>query len=152
MKIGIVVYSQTGNTLSVAEKMEEHLTKEGHTVRLERVVPVDPKAVKEIQLENSPEVDSYELLIFGAPVQAFSLSAVMQTYLKQLPDLGGKTVCCYVTQQLKKAWMGGSRSLRQMQAVCAAKGAKLSKTGDIHWSDKKRDEQIDSLIRDFTAL
>lgn len=37
MKVGIVVYSQTGNTLSVATKLKEKLAAAGHSVALEQV-------------------------------------------------------------------------------------------------------------------
>jgi len=37
MNIGIIVYSQTGNTLSVAKKLEERLSAAGHSVNLEQV-------------------------------------------------------------------------------------------------------------------
>ncbi len=76
----------------------------------------------------------------------------MLTYLNQLPTLQGKTVSCYVTQQLKKAWMGGNRSIKQMQTACSAKGGKLAKTGDIHWSSKQREDQIAALVHDFCTL
>ncbi|MDF2592532.1 MAG: hypothetical protein K0S75_1998, partial [Clostridia bacterium] len=37
MKIGIIVYSHTGNTFSVAQRLEEKLTAEGHSVKIEKV-------------------------------------------------------------------------------------------------------------------
>ena len=37
MNIGIIVYSQTGNTLSVAKKLEEKLSLAGHSATLEQV-------------------------------------------------------------------------------------------------------------------
>jgi len=38
MKIGIIVYSQTGNTLSVAEKLKEKLAVAGHSAEIEQVM------------------------------------------------------------------------------------------------------------------
>lgn len=38
MKIGIILHSQTGNTLSVANKLKEKLISLGHTVNLEQVI------------------------------------------------------------------------------------------------------------------
>ncbi len=40
MKIGIIVYSQTGNTFSVAEKLKAKLTAAGHNVNIERLTTV----------------------------------------------------------------------------------------------------------------
>jgi len=44
MKIGIILYSQTGNTYSVAQKLQEKLIAKGHSVDLERL-----KAVGELR-------------------------------------------------------------------------------------------------------
>ncbi|MGA1873758.1 MAG: hypothetical protein ACMUHY_08805, partial [Thermoplasmatota archaeon] len=38
MRIGIILYSQTGNTLSVAERIRDRLTKKGHTVKIDKVL------------------------------------------------------------------------------------------------------------------
>lgn len=154
MKIGIIVYSHSGNTLSVAEKLKEELLKAGHSVDLEKVKSVneDPNAVKNIQLASNPDTSSYERIIFASPVNAFSLAAVMKTYLSQLQTLEGKTIDCFVTQQLKKAWMGGNHAIKQIQTICSSKGGKLGKTGNVHWSSIKREEQINDLVKSFTAL
>ena len=37
MNVGIIVYSKTGNTLSVAEKLQEAIRSAGHTVNIERI-------------------------------------------------------------------------------------------------------------------
>jgi len=42
MNIGIIVYSWSGNTLSVAEKLQEKLSAAGHSVALEQVSVVFP--------------------------------------------------------------------------------------------------------------
>lgn len=50
MNIGIIVFSKTGNTLSVAEKLQGALIEMGHKAALEKVtaskdVEMDPKRV-----------------------------------------------------------------------------------------------------------
>ena len=92
MKIGIIVHSQTGHTYSVAQKLQEKLSAVGHEVNVERVTPVgevNPGA-KNIKFETLPDVNVYDALIFGAPVQAFSLSAVMKAYMDQIKSLNDK--------------------------------------------------------------
>ncbi|MCE5342693.1 MAG: flavodoxin, partial [Eubacteriales bacterium] len=76
MKIGIIVHSFTGNTLLVAQKISEALTQAGHTVALERVTVKDenPNAANAIALAAAPAAAGYDLVLFGAPVRAFSLS------------------------------------------------------------------------------
>lgn len=90
MKIGIIVHSHTGNTLSVAQKIKEKLLTAGHSVNLEQVTAVneDSVAAGKIQLKTIPDVSTYDILIFGAPVNGFSLSQVMKEYLLQIPSWG----------------------------------------------------------------
>ena len=52
MKIGIIVHSHTGNTLSVAERIRSELVEKGYDVELKRVSAEneDPKAKGTLQL------------------------------------------------------------------------------------------------------
>jgi len=56
MNIGIIVYSQTGNTLSVAKKLEEKLSLAGHSATLEqvKVVSEHKQGDRDFQLETLP--------------------------------------------------------------------------------------------------
>lgn len=89
MKIGIILYSQTGNTYSVAQKLQEKLIAKGHSVDLERLKAVGElrPGGKNIQFESIPDIEQYEAMIFGSPVQAFSLSSAMSKYLSQIVSL-----------------------------------------------------------------
>ena len=56
MDIGIMVYSQTGNTLSVAEKLKEALSEKGHTVTVDRVTAQGEVAPgRSVSLEQMPD-------------------------------------------------------------------------------------------------
>jgi len=144
MNIGIIVYSQTGNTLSVAQRIAETLTAAGHTAEIRQVTTEHrEKADAAVKLKDIPAVDGFDLLIFGAPVQAFSLCAPMALYLKQLPKLGGLPVGCFLTQGLNKKWMGGNRAYKTMNRRLLAKGAAVPvRIGHIHWRSDEREEQI----------
>lgn len=154
MKVGIIVHSHTGNTLSVAEKIREELIKSGHTVNLEQVKAVDenPNSSKPVELEVIPDTTGYDALIFGAPVRAFSLSPVMKKYLSQVNSLEGKKVCCFVTQGFPKPWMGGNHSVKQMVKLCSAKNCKPSKTGIVNWPEKSREVLTANLVTSFTGI
>lgn len=154
MKIGIIVYSKTGNTRSVAEKLQEALLNAGNEAVLEEVTTEgepgsDPK---KIALINAPETGGYEAVIFASPVWAFSLSSVMKLYLGKIQSLEGKKIGLFVTQSLKKSWLGGNRAIRCMRKRCEDKNGEVTKTGIINWSNKRREEQIDALIKDFMSL
>ncbi len=154
MKIGIVVFSQTGNTYSVAQRLNETLLAAGHTVALERVTAVDDKQkeVSKIQFDTKPDVNKYDTLIFGAPVWGFSLSTVMAAYLSQAATLQGKKVFCFVTQGSPYAWMGGNRAVGQLKNLCESKGAEVLETGIVNWPSKQRENKINDLIKKVGGL
>ncbi len=154
MNVGIIVYSHTGNTLSVAQKLEQALRNNGHAVSIARVEPVqeDPRAPGPVQLKSAPDVSGYDAVIFASPVQAFSLAPVMKLYLSKLPSLAGKKVSCFVTQHLKKAWMGGNRGVGQITSACRDKGAQVAASGIVNWSGDARERQIEDIVSRLSAI
>ena len=151
MKIGLIVHSHTGNTLSVIEKLQEVLLANGHEAVIERVTAdnEDPAAVASARLAGIPDAAPYDLLVFAAPVRAFSLSPIMKMYLAQLPMLTGKRAGLLVTHMFPFAWMGGKSAIAQFKAACIAKGIEIINTAIINWSAKNRDEQIAHAIESF---
>ena len=154
MNIGMIVYSQTGNTLSVAQKLQDKLAAAGHAVTLERIEVIGEIGPgKAVQFRTLPDPTPYDALVIGGPVQAFSLNQATQEYLEQCASLEGKPVACLVTQQFPYPWMGGNHAIRQMRRLCKARGARVCGTGVVNWSKKTREEQIaqvtDALSRSF---
>ncbi len=149
MKIGIIIHSHSGNTLSVAQKIKDRLAAAGHSVNLEQVTAVngDPKEARNVQLKDIPDTSKYDLLIFGAPVWAFSLSPVMKLYLSQLPSMQGKKIGCFVTQQLRFRFMGGNNAISQMKKACQSKGGSIYETGIVNWSHKQREARIEEVVQ-----
>lgn len=148
MKIGIVIYSHTGNTLSVGERLKEVLTGRGYSVYLERVTTIDGNSDHKniVKLNQIPGIGAYDHVIIGAPVQAFSLSPVMKAYLSQLTEANGKSFACFVTQHFKKPWMGGNQAVKQMIRLISQKRGKVTDTGVVNWSNKAREEQIAGIM------
>ncbi len=140
MKIGIIVYSQTGHTLEVCEKLKDRYTQQGHQVSLERVTVVGERTPqsKSFQLECRPDPDPYDVVVFASYVEAFSLCQVMMRYMKGLGDMGGQRVACLLTQQFPYAWMGGCRALGQMKRICRDRGADPCADAIVHWAKSKR--------------
>ena len=143
MNVGIIVYSQTGNTLAVAEKMKESLTAAGHTAVVEQIT-IGPREKSEIavKLLDAPSLAGYGAVIFGAPVQAFSLCQPMAAYLKQIQSIKGLPTACFILQGLPKKWMGGNRAYNTLRSLCLKKGADPLRIGHIHWRSEQRDAQI----------
>lgn len=153
MKIGLIVYSQTGNTLKVAQALESALIDGGHETALLRITVAssDPKDTQNPVLTSVPDPGAFDMVYLASPVQGFSLAPAMLAYLKQMPTLGGKWVGGFVTQALPFRWMGGNRALRQLRAGLEAKGAYFTQSGDVHWGSKDRDGQIARLLNDMVA-
>ncbi len=147
MKIGIIVYSQTGNTFSVAQKLKEKLTAAGHAVNVERLTTVggetDPAKAK---IEKFPDLSGYDALAFAGPVQAFSLSRVMASYMNQLPPLNGKKAVVFVTKGLALAFTGGNQAVKALKKGVEAKGGTVVGTGIVMWGSKDRDNQINEVV------
>ena len=153
MKIGIIVHSQTGHTYEVAQKIEENLLVAGHTVEIEQIRLAGGQQTpnKNSKIENPPDATAFDAVIFGAPVQAFALSKVMQMYLEQIPSLQDKKIALFVTKGLPFNWTGGSRAIGQMKKICQAKGGIVYGTEIVVWS-KNRDKQIAELVQKFSGL
>jgi flavodoxin len=156
MKIGIFVYSQTGNTSSVAKTLQEKLAASGHEVKAEAILPAGKlhPGKKEVEFQSKPDPAEYDGLILAAPVQAFSLSEGMKAYVSQLEAsaLEGKEIGCFVTKQLPGKWTGGNRALRQIRSLCKEKGGTIASSSIIIWSSKKRDAMIHDTMATLGAL
>ncbi len=153
MKIGILVYSQTEHTYSVAQKLQEKLQEKGKEVEIERVVPsgeVHPGS-KDIKFETLPDVEKYDALIFGSPVHAFSLAPAMKAYLEQIPSLQSKNIALFVTKGVPFNWTGGNQAIGKMKKICQSKGGTIVGTDIVVWN-KSRDKKIGDLIRKFSVI
>jgi flavodoxin len=146
MEIGIIVYSKTGNTYSVAEKLQKKLKADGHSVELGEVKPGE-----NITFENKPEIDAYDAVIFGSPVHAFSLAPAMKEYLNQIQSLEGKKVACYVTKGLPFKSTGGKQAISQMTEIIQSKDGNLLGTDILVWKGGKL-ENIIKLVDKLSAL
>lgn len=147
MKIGIIVYSQTGNTYSVVEKVKEELTNKGHEVKIKRLEPLDQNDVhpgaKNIRYKDLPELEKYDGYIFASPVQAFSLAAGMESYLnKEIESLDNKTTACVLTKGLPFNWTGGNRAMKQLKDLVESKNGDVVETGIIKWLSFNRKKKI----------
>jgi NAD(P)H dehydrogenase (quinone) len=159
VEIGMVVFSHTGNTHSVAQKLRQKLAAKGHDVTYDRLKVVGgfrPAEMIEqpdlIRFEALPDLERYDRIIFGSPVQGGSISAAMIKYLGQLPSLAGKEAACLVTEAFPFGWMGGNRAIRQMVEICEAKGATVRGSGLVNWMRPTRKWQIERVTDSLTGV
>ena len=125
----------------------------GHTVEIEQIRLAGGQQTpnKNSKIENPPDATAFDAVIFGAPVQAFALSKVMQMYLEQIPSLQDKKIALFVTKGLPFNWTGGSRAIGQMKKICQAKGGIVYGTEIVVWS-KNRDKQIAELVQKIQRI
>jgi len=147
MKVGIIVYSKTGNTLQVAERIRAALVEAGLQAEVLRFSAETENARSNtpVRLTAQPDPNGYDAVIFGAPVQAFSLDPAMSMYLKQIGALKVVSTLCFVTQHFKKAWMGGNRAMKQLLMQLQEKGVAATTMGVVNWSGDQREAQIDRI-------
>jgi len=148
MKIGIVIYSWSGNTLSVGEKLATKLQSVGHSAELVQVKVVGEReqGARQFELDTLPDLTAFDAIAFGSAVEAFSLSPVLKAYLKQVGSLAGKKVACLVTQQFPYPWMGGNRAIRQMKKLCMRKGGAIVGSAVVNWAASRREETMSAAI------
>jgi len=153
MRVGIIIYSWTGNTYSVAKRIEERLLQTGHSVAVERIEIAGEKHPQgeNFEIRVSPDVNSYDVVIFGSPVEGFAVAPVMKRYLSQLPSLQHKNIACFVTQFFPYPWMGGNRAISQMTKLCEAKGGVIISTSIVNWKNKHREELIIRAVNHITS-
>lgn len=147
MNIGIILWSKTGNTHSVAGKIKEKLEAAGHLVSIERLKTVGEfkPGQKDVQFETLPDVGTYDGLVFGAPVHAFALAQPMKNYLEQLPSLTGKKIALFTTKQLRFNWTGGTQAISKMKRICKSKEGEICGSGIVVWSSADREQIINDV-------
>ncbi len=147
MNIGIIVHSQTGNTLSVAEIVSQKLQNRGHSVTIESIVPSDEREIDptKIQLDRIPDLIPYEGVILACPVRGFNVSGAMLAYLNAIPSLENKKTALFVTHLFPFAWMGGIPTINRMKSICQEKKGNIVGTGIINWKGSNRERNIEQM-------
>jgi multimeric flavodoxin WrbA len=153
LRVGIVVYSHTGHTLTVAERLRERLSEIGHRVTLERLETVRPMSLSadRAELRTKPFVGRYDALVLGSPVRGGRMSAPMRSYLEQVPSLEGKKVACLVTGVLPAGW-GRNQTLAEMEEACESKGGMVCGSGSVGWFSLGRKRQISRVVDHLSEL
>ena len=151
MNIGIIVYSVSGHTLSVATALQQQLTAEGHQVTLQRLEISGPERTRGAKptLKSVPAIDGYDAVVFACPVHGGLPPPPMASYLQRIPSLSGQKVAFLVTHFFPRAW-GAVQTIAALSRACEAKGAMVRGSGDVRWFGPGRKGRIaqalDSLI------
>ena len=155
LKIGIIVYSQTGNTFSAVEQLQKKLSKNGHNAYIERLKPLNPDKIKpgteNIKYKEVPDLTKYEGYIFAGPVHALSISAGLQSYLNEIHSLDNKKTACLITKGLPFNWTGGNRALNQLKRLVKSKEGEYIAGGIINWMNYKRKKDIEKVTAKISS-
>jgi flavorubredoxin len=147
MRVGIIVYSITGNTRSVGRQLHDHLSSQGVDVSMMEVKTASDKPDEAVvEIVEKPDPGQFDVLVFASPVHAFNLSRVMKTYLGLIDRIDGKDCVLFVTHHFPKAWMGGNQALRRMRKHVTGQGGLVRKTFCVNWSSKNRSQDIRNLL------
>lgn len=144
MNVGVVVYSLTGNTFSVAETLRSTLASAGHTVSFQTIKAQneDPNASGPIKLTQVPSLTGLDALVLGGPVRGFSTAPIVKAYLEQVSDLKGLPVYLYVTHHFPLAFLGGNSAISMTRKLVEAKNGRVIGSGVVNWSSKHRPDNI----------
>lgn len=127
MKIKMIVYSYTHNTLRLIQEWAKHLNQHDIEIASIHAYDEDPNT-KTITLSEKPSIEDADHLVFATCVRGFALAPIMDAYLKQIPDLKGQACTLVLTQYFPfEAW-GGRQAMNQFKALIEAKSGVVKDT------------------------
>ncbi|MBS3990570.1 MAG: flavodoxin family protein [Erysipelothrix sp.] len=147
MNISIIVHSQTGNTLSVAQKLKTRLEETGHFVSLSHIKDIDSKDTSNQQPgtiflgDELPEKS--DVLVLAGWVQAFSLCQGFSSFLNNWSTIKAHQTHVFVTHHFPYAWMGGNNAVSQIKSILSNQNITVSSSKVFNWSNKNNPKQID---------
>lgn len=150
MKIGFIIHSQSGNTLSVAHKLMDQLKIQGHDVVLTHIKDEDvnnsmqhPERLVTVVDEITSNVD---VLFIGGWVQAFSLCRGLNHYINHQLSIQAKETHLFLTHHFPFEWMGGTNAMKQLVKPLMSKGLDIKTSKIFNWSRKNNQHQIELWI------
>ncbi len=134
MNIAVIFHSFSGNTLRAALFLRGKLNAKGlkadlislqakkrETNFFKQCVQAALKKIPELT-ECDHDLKEYAVVIFAAPVWAFTITPPLRSFLKEIKSLDGKKVACFLTYG---SGAGAKRALRELEGKVTAKGATL---------------------------
>jgi len=150
MNVAIVIYSKTGMTFKIAQKISLLLTDSKincDIIRLQTKDELRPR-LKTVSILTKANLDSYDTVIFGTPVWAFTAAPVVPAFLKNKPELKGKKVLNYITMGLPFKFMGGNSTQTLIDSLTSACGATvINKGGIINQPSMHNTEKTNAFVK-----
>lgn len=148
MNIQILVHSQTGNSLHVANMLKLNLESDQNKVNLTHIKADDERNMDPDQIKISalPDIKAADVLIIGGPVRGFGPSPAIKKALRSFGSLKGKKVILYVTEFFPLDSMGGKQTITAMTKLVEQKGGTVVQSRIIHWYNWGRNLKILKLV------
>jgi len=163
MKIGIIYYSFSGNTLKTCEYLRARLSLQGHTVEMVELKPRQEERVflqqgRQASRREAPELSAvnfsvagFDLAVFASPVWAFTFAPALRSFLARCEGLENKRCGCVLTCGAQCA---SGNALKELTRAIAAKGGTVefaeysagSRAGDPAYLDGRFKPFLDLLI------
>jgi flavodoxin len=135
MKVGIIVHSQSGHTVTFARAIAERLSKAGieYDIELLRTKGIVKPRKKHVEFLRLPDISGYDIVLFGAPVWAFTISPAIIAFMRTIKSLKGKKALPFITHSLFAKVCGAERALKIMGAELEELSADLLEGEHIHF-------------------
>jgi NAD(P)H dehydrogenase (quinone) len=136
VNIGIFVHSQSGHSSALGMAITKALREKGHEVDIQLIMPAGrahPR-MKRVELrEEIPDLSSYDAVLFGGPVWAFTASPVVISFIKEIPSLKGKKALCFTTSGFPTAISGAEGGLKKLAGLLQEIDATVLEGEAIFW-------------------
>ncbi|TVQ23602.1 MAG: hypothetical protein EA383_13710 [Spirochaetaceae bacterium] len=142
MNIGIAVYSETGNTREVAERIRRELENAGHEAELLEITT----AAGRRELAEIPSVEPYDTLCIGGPVHHLTVAKPVKLFLEAIPSLQNKKVAFFVTQGQPLSALGGSQAMAFLKRAIHEHSGSPIRAGIVHVSRKSKESEIRRVV------
>ncbi len=148
MKIGIIVYSYTNNTLTIANQLKTALLDKGYDVSVESIKAMneDPNNTH-IVLTHSPKLKEYDKVIFASCVRGFNCAPILKEYINQLDTLKDIKCAGFVSQYFPWDALGGNQALNVMRTLVESKRGLFYPLRSIHVKSRQKNNQVNDLIQ-----
>ena len=149
MKVGIVLYSQTGNTQRVIDDLRVKLEARGIQVEVHSILPATA-ADAQSRPEAAPPLDgssSCQLWVVAAPVQGWAPAKPMTEFLKSAAFPAGSRAVLLVTQGFWFPWFGANQSISGLRKLCEERGLDVLDHGIVSWLGRGLEQRIHTVTQ-----
>jgi len=147
VNIAVVVYSESGNTRRVAERVRSRLLEKDHTVQYLELQTGTGRR----ELVDEPSVEGYDMICLGAPVHHLAVAKPMKLFLRSIQALHGRTVAYFVTQGQPVAALGGTQAMRTLKRMIATRAGVPVRAGIVRVNRKQSEHEVQRIVDTIEA-